>query len=263
VSVTHSLWVAGITYDYVAAAIPIGQGCGYAAITGLNSGDIDVRTVGQPLGTGEKFTVRDVAIGVGYGRRLTDRFSAGGQVTFVQETIWQSSARTFTLNVGTHYRVSERGLHVGASLSNFGTQTGYSGRDLRITYDNSPGTFGDNGALPAEIFTGDFPVPVLFRLGAGMPFRLSQDARLDVEVDAFHPSDNSESVSLGSALTIGERLALHAGYQNAFLKDSEVGLTLGAGVMGNYESAHYRLDYAWADQGRLGSSHRFTVGVVF
>ena len=48
--------------------------------------------------------------------------------------------------------------------------------DLRITYDNDPGRFGDNGALPAEIFTGDFPVPSVFRLGAGMPFRLSPDA---------------------------------------------------------------------------------------
>jgi hypothetical protein len=233
------------------------------AVTALNSGDIDVRTVSQPLGTGEKFNVSDVAIGLGFGRQLTDRFSAGAQVTFVQETIWHSSASTFTLNVGTHYRVSETGLHIGASLSNFGTQTGYDGRDLRITYDNDPSRNGDNGALPAEIFTGDFPVPVLFRFGIGMPFQLSPDVKLNVEADAFHPSDNSESVSLGSELTFGERLAVRAGYQNAFLEDSEVGITVGAGVMGKLESTRYRMDYAWADQGRLESSHRFTVGIVF
>jgi hypothetical protein len=33
--------------------------------------------------------------------------------------------------------------------------------------------------------------------------------------------------------------------------------------MGNLESTRYRVDYAWADQGRLESSHRFTVGIVF
>lgn len=264
VSFTHSAWLAGISYDYAAAALRVGEaGSAYAAITALNSGEIDVRTVSQPLGTGERFTVSDVAIGLGYGRTLTDRFSAGGQITFVQETIWHSSASTITLNLGTHYRVSETGLHIGASISNFGTQTGYDGRDLRITYDSDPDRFGDNGALPAEIFTGDFPVPVMFRLGAGMPFRLSQELRLAVELDAFHPSDNSESVSLGSELAFGERLAFRAGYQNLFLKDSEVGMTLGAGVMGNLESARYRLDYAWADQGRLSSTHRISVGVVF
>lgn len=264
VSFTHSEWVAGISYDYAAAVMRVGEaGSAYAAITALNSGEIDVRTVSQPLGTGEKFTVSDVAIGLGYGRVLTDRFSAGGQVTFVQETIWHSSASTFTLNVGTHYRVSERGLHIGASLSNFGTQTGYNGRDLRVTYDNDPDRFGDNGALPAEIFTGDFPVPVLFRFGLGMPFRLSKDARLEVEMDAFHPSDNSESVSFGSEVTFRELLAFRVGYQNLFLKDSEVGATVGAGVMGSYQTTRYRLDYAWADQGRLNSTQRFSVGVVF
>jgi hypothetical protein len=264
VSFTHSAWLAGITYDYAAAALHLGgAGSAFVTVTALNSGDIDVRTVSQPLGTGEKYSVSDVAIGLGFGRQLTDRFSAGGQVTFVQETIWHSSASTMTLNVGTHYRVSETGLHIGASLSNFGTQSGYNGRDLRITYDNDPSRYGDNGALPAEIFTGDFPVPVMFRFGLGMPFRLSPGLKLNVELDGFHPSDNAESVSLGSELAIGERLAIRAGYQNAFLEDSEVGITVGAGVIGSLESTRYRVDYAWADQGRLESSHRITVGIVF
>jgi hypothetical protein len=264
ISISHSEWLAGIRYDYVTAALPAGKwGSAYAAITALNSGDIDVRTVSQPLGTGEKYSVSDVAIGLGYGRQLTDRFSAGGQITFVQETIWNSSASTFTLDVGTHYQVSDQGLHIGASLSHLGTQTGYNGRDLRITYDNVPGQNGDNGALPGQIFTGDFPVPILFRFGVGMPFQLSQETKLNVEVDAFHPSDNSESMSFGSEALFRNRLAVRAGYQNLFLQDSEVGLTAGAGVMGDYQSMHYRLDYAWADQGRLGSSQRISLGVVF
>ena len=264
VSVTHSEWLAGINYDYWAAALPAGKlGNVYAAITALNSGEIDVRTVSQPLGTGEKYSVTDIAIGLGYGRQLTDRFSAGGQITFVQETIWNTSASTFTLDLGTHYQVADDGLHIGASLAHLGTQTGYRGRDLRITYDNVPGQNGDNGALPGEIFTGDFPVPILFRFGLGMPFRPNPQTRVDVEVDAFHPSDNSESVSFGSEATFGSRLALRAGYQNLFLQDSEVGLTLGAGVMGNYQTTHYRLDYAWADQGRLRYSQRISLGVTF
>jgi hypothetical protein len=264
VSFTHSEWLAGIDYDYVAAAIPAGKwGSLYAAITALNSGEIEVRTVSQPLGTGEKFTVSNVAIGLGYGRQLTDRFAAGGQVTFVQETIWNTSATTFTIDVGTHYQVSAEGLHIGASLAHLGTQTGYEGRDLRITYDNVPGQSGDNSALPGEIFTGDFPVPILFRIGVGMPFRPRHDTRLEVEVDAFHPSDNSESVSLGAEASFRNLLAFRLGYQNLFLKDSEVGPTAGAGISGKYESASYRLDYGWADHGRLQSSHRLSVGVVF
>jgi hypothetical protein len=261
---THSDWLADIRYDYVAASIPIGSwGSAYATVTSLNSGDIDVRTVAQPLGTGEKFNVSDVGIGIGYGRQITDRFAAGGQITYVQESIWHSTASSVTLSVGTLYRVSERGLHIGAALANFGTQTGYNGRDLRITYDNDPTRFGDNGALPGEIVTGDFPVPVLFRLGVGAPFRLSPGVDLAVEVDGFHPSDNSESMSFGSELLLSNRFAVRLGWQNAFLTDAEVGLTAGTGVRGKYENIPYHVDYAWADHGRLGNVSRLTLGFGF
>jgi len=261
---THSAWLADIRYDYVAASIPIGKwGSGYAAVTSLNSGEMDVRTVDQPLGTGERFTVSDVGIAVGYGRQITDRFAAGGQITYAQESIWHSTAGTVTLSVGTTYRVAENGLHIGASLANFGTQTGYDGRDLRITYDEDPSRNGDNGALPGEIVTGDFPVPVLFRVGIGAPFQLNPNARLTVEANAFHPNDNSESLSLGSELLLSNRLSVRAGYQNAFLTDSEVGLTAGAGFKSEYQDIQYHIDYAWADHGRLGNVSRLTLGFGF
>jgi hypothetical protein len=261
---THSAWLADIRYDYVAASIPVGSwGSAFATVTSLNSGEIDVRTVSQPLGTGERYSVSDVALGLGYGRQITDRFAAGGQITYVQESIWNSTASSMTISVGTLYRVSERGLHIGASVANFGTQAGYDGRDLRITYDADPSRYGDNGALPGEVVTGDFPVPVLFRLGLGAPFHLGKDADLAVEVDAFHPSDNSESMSFGSELLLARRWAVRAGWQNAFLRDSEVGLTAGTGFNGKYDDNTYHVDYAWADHGRLGHVSRLTLGFSF
>ena len=97
-----------------------------------------MRTVEQPLGTGERYSVSDVAIGLGYGRRITDRFSAGLRVNYVQETIWHTSLHAVVLDIGTLYQVSERGLRIGASLSNFGTQGRFGGRDLAIVYDADP-----------------------------------------------------------------------------------------------------------------------------
>jgi hypothetical protein len=261
---THSSWLADISYDYVAASIPVGKwGSAFATVTSLNSGAIDVRTVSQPQGTGEQYTVSDVAIGLGYGRQVTDRFSAAGQINYVQETIWNSTASSMTVSVGTLYRVSEQGLHIGASLSNFGTQTGYSGRDLRITYDNDPSANGDNGALPGEVVTGEFPVPTLFRLGVGAPFQLSPQFRLAVEADAFHPSDNTESMSFGSELWYARHFAVRAGWQNAFQQDAEGGLTAGAGFNSEYQDIALHIDYAWVDYGRLGNVSRLTLGVGF
>lgn len=260
----HSEWLADIRYDYVAMGMPLGRwGRGYLSLTSLGSGDIEVRTVAMPLGTGERYSVSNVAIGLGYGRDITDRFSVGGEVVWLQETIWHSSASTLTLDLGTLYRVSENGLHIGASLTNFGTDADFSGRDLRILFDNDPDRFGDNSALPAEQYTDPYAVPVMFRLGLGWPVRLNPSNAIQLAVDAFHPSDNTESVSLGAEWAWNETLALRAGYQNLFMQDSEVGLTLGAGLGGRLDQTRYRLNYAWADHGRLGSTQRFSLGLGF
>jgi len=261
---SHSVWLADITYDYAAFAMPLGGwGTPFASVTALNSGEMDVRTVDHPLGTGERFSVTDVGIALGYGRQITQRFAVGGQVTWVQETIWHTSASMAMFNIGTLYRLSATGLHVGSSLSNFGTHGQYTGRDLRVSFDADPSRNGDNGTLPAEQFTGDFPVPVLFRVGVGYPVRLNEQTRLQLALDAFHPSDNTESASLGAELDYRQALDVRLGYQNAFQKDSEVGLTLGAGWRGELANYLYRLDYAWADQGRLGNTQRFTLGFDF
>lgn len=264
VQFTHSPWLADITFDYAAAALPLGDfGNLLATVTSLNSGEIDVRTVEQEHGTGERYTVSDVAFGLGYGRQISDRFSVGVMVTYMQETIWHSSMSAFALSVGTIYRIDPDGLHIGASISNFGTRGKFDGRDLRIQYDQDPTIYGNNGNLPAQLFTDDFPLPVLFRVGLGMPVEISEDNKVHLVVDAFHPSDNTESVSMGAEWGFQNTLFFRGGYQNLFLQDSEVGLTLGAGLLYRIDDYGISFDYGWADHGRLEKTHRLTLGVMF
>lgn len=260
---THSLWLADIKYDYFAAALSMGTvGNLYLSATSLNSGEIAVRTVDQPLGTGEKYEVSNIALGIGYGRQLTDRFTAGVQVNFMQETIWHSSLSTFAFNVGTVYTLSGSGLRIGASISNFGLPAKYSGRDMRIVYDKNPDKYGDNSSLPGQMFVEDYPLPVMFRAGIDWPLKLGRRNELHLAVNAFHPNDNTESVSFGAEWLFMKTLALRAGYQNLWLKDSEVGLTLGTGVVFELGGSLFQLDYAWADHGRLENTQRFTLGMI-
>ncbi|HET7226362.1 MAG TPA: PorV/PorQ family protein [Candidatus Eisenbacteria bacterium] len=264
VAFTHALWFSGISYDYAAGAIPLGGwGNGYASVTALHSGDIMVRTVDQPDGTGETFSVSDVALGLGYGRAITTRFTMGLQLNYLQETIWHSTASTVTLNVGTLYRATASGLELGSSLTNFGTRARFDGRDLSIFFNQNPTLNGDNNALPGETTTDRFEVPLLFRVGLGMPYRLPGGQVLRWAVDAFHPSDNSESVSFGAEWQPAEALALRAGWQNLFQKDNELGLTLGAGFQTRVRDQRLRLDYGWAAHRSLGSTHRFSLGYQF
>jgi hypothetical protein len=261
---THSLWLADISYNYVAASVQTGElGNLFLSITSLNSGEIDVRTVEQPLGTGERYEVSDLALGLGFGRQISDRFSVGVQLSYIRETSWHSALSSFAMSAGTIYRLAENGLHIGASISNFGLPAKYSGRDLRIRYDLDPDRNGDPSSLPAQLFTEDHPLPVLFRVGLGWPMRLSENNQIQFAVNAFHPNDNTESMSLGAEWMVMNILALRAGYQNLFLEDSEVGLTLGTGLQLDLGVNALRFDYGWADHGRLKNTQRFTLGVMF
>jgi opacity protein-like surface antigen len=57
--------------------------------------------------------------------------------------------------------------------------------------------------------------------------------------------------------------ALRGGYQNIGQQDSEVGLTLGAGVAYALKDFKLFFDYAWADYHRLDKTQRLSLGVMF
>lgn len=262
VQFSHSQWLADITYNYASAAVKLGVNTILLSVTALNSGEIDVRTVEMPLGTGERYTVNNLAFGLGYSRRITDRFSGGLIVNYIQENIWHSSLSALGVNVGVLYELPFR-ARIGASLANFGTRGRYDGRDLRIRYDADRERFGDNSNLPAALSTEDFPLPIFFRVGVGMPVEISANSTLLLTVDALQPSDNTSSLSFGGEYRLLNIVSLRAGYQNLYQEDSENGLTLGAGLQYQVSGFGMRFDYSWADFARIGNVQRFTFGLSF
>lgn len=260
---TYSSWLAGITYNYTAVGLRVGAvNTILLTVTALNSGEIDVRTVEQPLGTGERYEVTNLALGLGFARRITDRFSAGVQIQYIQEIIWHSRMTALGLDVGVLYQLPFQ-AYLGASVSNFGTRGRYDGRDLRIRFDQDPDRFGDNSNLPAALFTEDFPLPILFRVGIGLPVTINATNEAHFVVNAFQPSDNTNSISFGGEWTFMDIFSARAGYQNLFQEDAETGLTLGAGLQYAVSRFDVRFDYAWNDYGRIGGVQRFTVGFAF
>lgn len=265
VEFTYNKWIADITYNYMAAGIKI-EGVGTFALVGtmLNSGEMDVRTVEQPLGTGERFSVKNFALGLGYGLMLTDRVSIGMQINYITEMIWHSSLSNIGLNFGVQYQVVDEGLTLGASVSNFGARASYDGRDLWLNYDMNPKKFGDNDQLPAQFRTDAYPLPTIFRTGLSYKFLFEEDYSLLVAADAIHQNDNYQSVSLGAEVSLLKLFTLRAGFRNLFLPDLEGGLVLGGGIKKDLGGTYnIRFDYAYADYGRLKEVHRITVGLGF
>ena len=256
---SHGVWFADIRYEYAAAALTFEDwGNFFFGVTALNSGEIEVRTVSQPLGTGELYSVQDVALGFGYGRQVTSRFAAGVQFEYVSESIWHSQLDAFGFSFGTTYRITESGLVLGASILHFGSKGGFSGNDLVIQYDADPDRYGDNSALPAAQATDTFYLPTVFRVGMTYPQPLSATSKLLLAVDAFHPNDNTEGMSLGWEWQWKDTLALRAGYQSLGQQDSELGPTAGIGLAGTIAARRFHVDYGWASHTVLPEIHRIT-----
>lgn len=262
VQFTNTQWLADIDFNYAIAVVPVESVGSFSLhFLSLNSGEMLVRTVENPHGTGERFSVNNIALGLGYGLSLTEKVAVGFLVNFIQESIWNSSISTFGINIGVQYRVSENSLTIGASVSNFGPKAQYDGRDLFVDYDFDADKYGDNDGLPAELRTDEFTLPTLFRVGVSYPIIISNSNKIIMTVDALHPNDNNESIRAGLDWQLTNNFNVRAGYRDLFMEDSEGGLTLGAGINVKLMDYKFLFDYAWADYGRLENVHRFSLGI--
>jgi len=259
-------WVTDVSFNFLAATIPLGNNIGSMGvfINSMSMPNQPVRTVQYPDGNGEEYSASSLVAGLSYGRNLTDRFSMGINAKYISERIWHEQASSFAFDIGTLYDTGIEGLRIGACISNFGPGLKLAGSDLLIYYDVDPQHLGNNDKIMAEYKMDEWPLPLNMQFGLSYTQNISSGVALLVALDALHPINATESVNLGTELTMFNMLYLRAGYNALFLEDSEAGLTMGAGL--NYRlfgASNIRIDYAYADLGRLGDISRFTLGLMF
>jgi len=263
----HTNWIADTRFDYAAFVLPLEDfGTLGLNVTSLSMDDMKVTTVEMPEGDGEYFSAGDLAVGVSYAHRLTDRFTIGFNAKYIQQTIWHESANAFALDVGTIFRTDLfGGLTIGASLSNFGTPMKMSGRDARqfgILDATKPGT---NSQIPEDIEMDSWDLPLLFQIGVSTTPLKTDDYRLVIAADALHPNDNFESINLGAEFAFQDILFLRGGFNGVALPDREGGLSLGFGLSTAtfLSNTTVRFDYAYRDMGRLSNINVFSLSARF
>ncbi len=261
----HTVWFADIGYNFIAGSINMGSlGSLGASLTTSNIGDMRVTTVDHPDGTGDVFNVSQVAFGLTYAIRLTDNFSIGFNPKYVYERIWNSSAGALAIDAGVKYVTPFDGIVLGMAISNFGQKMHMTGENTVILYDADPSSVANNGRIPAELSTGEWSLPLNFRVGIAYSPKISEMHKFTIAVDAMHPSDDYESVNVGGEYTFDDFISFRGGYKALGLKESEESFTLGAGVrqhlLGNIT---LMADYAYIDFGRLKNVQKITVGIGF
>jgi hypothetical protein len=241
---THTNWLVDLKHEFIGAVYRISpaDAVGVSFIS-LHTDDMEVTTETQPFGTGRYFSYGDVALGLSYARALTEQFSFGATVRYVEETIDVLKTRAFMIDLGTYYRTGLGSTRFSVVVSNFGGNVSPEG----------------SVTLPRRETVSDFQEfspPTLFRLGFAFEPLQDEVNRITTSVQLNHPNDNSENLALGAEYAWNELFHIRVGYK---LNVDEEGITAGAGVLAPVGDVKAGFDYSFAEFGRLGGVHRLTI----
>lgn len=260
----YATWLAEIDFNFVAVVLPTGFGTFGLGVTALRSPEMEVTTVEEQNGTGERFTASSYAFALSFARNLTDRFAIGATAKVVNERIWNSSASGVALDIGTMFVTPFRGVRLGASIANFGTKMRMQGDDLLVLVDIDPNNRGNNESNRAAMRTDEFDMPLTMRIGlAGELFQTSR-SRLTLAADALSPNNSEQYMNFGAELgLLGDLIMIRTGYAEAFLDDSIRSLTVGGGLNYRFGPVDIGVDYAYESQEFFDGVNRFNFTVQF
>ena len=248
ITVAHTQWFVDTRLEFFGGVYHFGGNNALGlSVTSLRTEDMKVTTEVQPNGTGDYFRFSDLAIGLSYARKLTDQFSFGATVKYIEETLGALKMKGVVADLGTYYKTGLGTTRFAVIISNFGGQ---------MSPDGSVTTF-DN-----RVFNSfqKFPPPTVFKLGFAMEPLLNKKNRLTTAIQVNSPNDNKENVNFGVEYAYKEFLFFRGGYK--LNVDAET-FSLGAGLKFPVTFAKANLDYSIADYGDLGFAHRLSLNLLF
>ena len=233
-----------------------GQNAFGVSLTQLDYGEEDVTTVDQPEGTGERWSAQDLAVGISYSRRFTDRFSLGGTVKFLNQRVWNETADGITFDLGLLFITEFNNIRIGMSMSNFGGDLQLDGHDLLVEVS------GSNNS--AKLKTDAWPTPLFFRIGLSMDAIRTNDMNATVAIDWLRPNDNAATLNLGGELGWRDMLFIRSGYKSIGLENSQEGFSFGGGIKYTASGVgSLEVDYSFNRFGAFDNLNTIGVSIAF
>jgi hypothetical protein len=262
---TYTSLYAGIQHGFVAYGTQIGRSDYFgASITYLNSGEMEVTTLEFPEGSGEYFVVSDIAIGLSYARKLTDRLSVGVTAKMAHESIWRETATAFAFDIGSQFDTGIKGIQLGMSITNFSTKVKFDGPDLTIDVDTDP-LYDGNPETEARLNTEEWSLPLVYRMGIMLDIMGPESEilpnpvhRLTWSLDANDPLDHFLRFNTGVEYAFRELLSFRAGYHFNY---DQAGFSAGVGLDLDLNSLPLNIDYAIVNYGLLGFVNQVSIQI--
>jgi hypothetical protein len=273
VSVSNNQWIADIKhYTFGMAICPFDGDYG---VMGLSMQYVDYgnflgTVVRRDLDKGYEdvgiFKLYALAVGVGYAKQLTDRFSIGGQIRWARQDLGQSTipnlapqipildslgnptgrytdtARTasnkltpLVFDFGTQFKTGFKSLVFGMSVRNFS-------KEMQYAYEG-------------------FQLPLVFTLGISMNLmdlfeKAALDQSLYLSIDASHYRDHPEQLKIGLDYQVLKMISLRGGYAT---NSDEKGFSFGVGV----SQFGFAFDYSYTPFGVFNKVQRMTARFSF
>ena len=243
---SHNIWVVDINHDFIGAVYHLDSDNTFgASLTAVTMEDMPVTTEFAPFGTGEYFGFSDIALSISYARKMTQQFSIGGTVKYIEETLDKLKMRGVMIDLGTYYRTGLGSTRFAVTVSNFGAELAPDGEVVLV---------GDRKNSEWQ----SFAPPTIFRIGfAFEPFE-NEEHKVTTSIQLNHPNDNSENVVAGAEYSWNKLLFVRGGYK---FNVDEQNYSFGTGLQVPISIAEFTLDYAFANFERLGSVHRFSINL--
>jgi long-subunit fatty acid transport protein len=229
-----------------------------ASMVLFTTDDMEITTEEQPNGTGRYFDAGDIALGISYAKYLTDRFSVGLTVKYIEQRIWNESASGVAFDIGTQYRLDFQNLTIAMCMSNFGPDMKFTGSDLEfLTRINENYT---SRLVPSQLSTQEYPLPLNFQVGIGFDVFEYEFVKMKGAIDVTHPNDNAERAHFGTEFSFYDRFFVRAGYKYNY---DDQDFTFGAGANVPLGGSAVYFDYAYSLYDILPSVHRISVNLSF
>lgn len=256
VIVGQTQWIAEINYSM--GSISFRPGSGRLGVIGFSFVTVDYGQLEETIRFDNEQGYLDLGMfspsawsfGIGYARKLSDRFSVGGQFKLANQYLANSvmslgdggeyvrdeaSERVLAYDFGVLYKTGFRSLNFAVSARNFAPEITFSEESVAI------------------------PLTLNIGISMNMMDLIVQGSNLHqwlLSVDASNPRDFSEQIKVGTEYIFMNTFILRAGH--AFPTD-EQGISFGFGLKQSLRRFRFGADYSFTDFGILSNVQRLAI----
>lgn len=260
----YTNWIADMGVAHMAISVNLekygvfslhGQMMDYGSFNGTAISDTDVRGYTDV----EVGDVSGLAMGVGYGIQMTDKFSIGGNVKWVSQKL--GSNNTYRGDV-----IKETGKknNIGDLAYDFGTRydTGFKSIVLSMAIRNYAGQMLYENE--------EFQLPQTYKIGIAanlfdlLPVSMGTGHSAIIALEGVDPVDRPEYFNVGLEYTLMGIFSLRGGWAAQHQQDDLGGICAGAGFKLDTDAFKGQIDVSYNDFGSvLGSVMRVSLSGSF